>query len=93
VHGLPQDQEAPGLSGAPGGLLVLRNGVSGPLLFRRGRYSAPAAALLGVASSSTSFRTGPREWCQLPTYYTAERITALMSHWNTYSEEEDVHHC
>jgi O-antigen ligase len=88
VHGLPQIRK----------LLVflvllvvcscLRNGVVVRWLFLTWAVLGAAAALLGVAQFVYKFEQARESGVSFRPYYTAERITGFMSHWNTYSEEE-----
>jgi O-antigen ligase len=66
----------------------LRKGVVVRWLFLTWAVLGAAAALLGAGQFVYKFEEARQAGVSFGPFYTTERITGFMSHWNTYSEEE-----
>ena len=88
VHGLPQIRKFLVFLVLLAVYSCLRNGVVVRWLFLTWAVLGAAAALLGVAQFVCKFEQARQAGVSFRPYYTTERITGFMSHWNTYSEEE-----
>ena len=88
VHGLPQIRKFLVFLALLVVYSCLRNGVVVRWLFLTWAVLGAAAALLGVAQFAVKFEQARQAGVSFGPFYTTERITGFMSHWNTFSEEE-----
>ena len=88
VHGLPQIRKFLVFLVLLAVYSCLRNGVVVRWVFLTWAVLGAAAALLGAAQFVYKFEQARQAGVSFRPYYTTERITGFMSHWNTYSEEE-----
>jgi O-antigen ligase len=88
VHGLPQIRKFLVFLALLVVYSCLRNGVVVRWLFLTWAVLGAVAALLGVAQFAVKFEQARQAGVSFGPFYTTERITGFMSHWNTFSEEE-----
>jgi putative inorganic carbon (hco3(-)) transporter len=88
VHGLPQIRKLLVFLMLLAVCSCLRNSVVVRWLFLTWAVLGAVAGLLGVAQFLVKLEDARRAGVSFEPYYTAERITGFMSHWNTFSEEE-----
>jgi O-antigen ligase len=88
VHGLPQIKKFLVFLVLLAVYSCLRNGVVVRWLFLTWAVLGAVAAMLGVAQFLVKFEQARQSGISFRPYYTTDRITGFMSHWNTFSEEE-----
>jgi O-antigen ligase len=88
VHGLPQIRKFLVFLVLLAVYSCLRNGVVVRWLFLTWAVLGAASALVGAGQFVVKFEQASRAGVSFRPYYTTERITGFMSHWNTFSEEE-----
>jgi O-antigen ligase len=88
VHGLPQIKKFLVFLILLAVYSCLRNGVVVRWLFLTWGVLGAVAALVGAGQFVYKFEQAREAGVAFRPYYTADRITGFMSHWNTYTEEE-----
>jgi putative inorganic carbon (HCO3(-)) transporter len=88
VHGLPQIKKLFVFLMLLAAFSVLRSIVAVRSVFLVWAVLGSIAAILGMAQFVVKFEEARSAGVSFGPYYTTERITGFMSHWNTFSEEE-----
>jgi putative inorganic carbon (HCO3(-)) transporter len=88
VHGLPQIKKLFVFLMLLVAFSCLRSVVAIRSVFLVWALLGSIAAVLGIAQFVVKFQEARAAGVSFVPYYTTERITGFMSHWNTFSEEE-----
>jgi O-antigen ligase len=88
VHGLPQIKKFAVFLMLLAVFSCLRSVLAIRSVFLVWTILGAAAALLGIAQFIVKFEDARAAGISFVPYYTSDRITGFMSHWNTFSEEE-----